>query len=67
MAEGAQKERWARTSSMMALIANVNRDTRKRPQPFRPEEFDPFADTGRAEPVVLDRSTIGQLRGTMGK
>ena len=52
---------------MMALIANVNRDTRKRPQPFRPEEFDPFADTGRAEPVVLDRSTIGQLRGTMGK
>ena len=36
------RDAWQRTSAVMALIANVNRDP-KRGRPFRPADFDPFA------------------------
>jgi len=42
MAEARQRDGWARTSSLMALIANTNRDPRKH-RAFRPSDFDPFA------------------------
>jgi len=41
MAEARQRGDWARTSSIMALIANVNRDPKKH-RPFTPADFDPF-------------------------
>ena len=44
MAEGKQRNDWARTSSLMALIANANRDTKKH-RAFRPTDFDPFSQT----------------------
>ena len=66
LADGAQRERWMRMSPLMALIANVNRDPR-RCRPFRPEDFDPFAAKAGPEPVVLDRTTVGQLRRALGR
>ena len=62
MADGAQRDRWARASSMMALMANLNRDPKKG-RPFRPEDFDPFA--ARPAALVLDKSTIGALKASM--
>ena len=44
MAEGRQRDEWARTSSLMALIANANRDPKKH-RAFRPTDFDPFSQT----------------------
>ena len=44
MAEGKQRDKWARTSSLMALIANANRDAKKH-RAFRPTDFDPFSQT----------------------
>ena len=64
MADGAQRERWSRTSSMMALIANVNRNPKKT-RGFRPADFDPFAE--KPGPQVLDRSTIVTLKAAMGR
>jgi len=42
MADGAMRERWSHTSSLMALLANLQRDPKKGKR-FSPEDFDPFA------------------------
>ena len=42
MAEGRQRSDWARTSALLALLANAHRDPRKT-RAFKPSDFDPFA------------------------
>lgn len=42
------RDQWARTSSLMALLANINRDTKSRREPFTADDFNPFA-VGRAK------------------
>lgn len=44
MARGRQRSEWAQTSAVLALVANCNRDPRRRPYPFTPDDFDPFAE-----------------------
>ena len=51
MAEAKQRDEWARTSSLMALIANANRDAKKH-RAFRPSDFDPFAVTPKSKQKV---------------
>lgn len=41
MAQARQRSEWARTQSVMALLANIHRDPR-RSKVFQPEDFDPF-------------------------
>jgi len=43
MAEARGRDAWAHTSVLCALIANVNRDPKRRPRAFRPADFDPYA------------------------
>ncbi|MBX3387162.1 MAG: hypothetical protein KF768_11375 [Phycisphaeraceae bacterium] len=50
MAEARQRESWSRTASVMALLANTQRDPKKT-RPFRPSDFDPFAAAKLAEPA----------------
>lgn len=51
--EGRADLRNALTAS---LIANVHRDAKARPSPFRPSEFMPFAESdAKAEAVDLSR------------
>ncbi len=55
MAEQKQRDEWARTASIMALIANTQR-TAKHQRAFRPSDFDPFArkrETMKADVSVL--------------
>lgn len=40
MADGRMKTDWGRTSALMALLANVNRDSKKT-DPFKPSDFNP--------------------------
>lgn len=47
MAEGREEREWARTSALLALVANVNRDTKKRPKPYTPDEFNPYSKKNR--------------------
>lgn len=42
MAEARGRDNWAHTSAILALIANVNRDTKKT-RALRPRDFDPYA------------------------
>lgn len=48
MAEARRRDEWGRTSAVMALVANTQRD-RKRSRALRPSDFDPFA---RQTPTV---------------
>jgi hypothetical protein len=41
MAKVLSRERWAHTSALLALTANVPRDHRKIPAPYRPADFNP--------------------------
>lgn len=44
MSEGLGRERWAHTSAILALVANVNRDPKKRARPYKPDDFNPYRD-----------------------
>jgi hypothetical protein len=55
MAEARIRDEWARTSSLMALLANCHRDP-KRSRALRPSDFDPFARPGK--PVKADVSVL---------
>lgn len=62
MAEGCQRERWGRASSLMALLANCHKDPKKG-RPARPSDFNPFAGSGgRRRGIPLTRETFGMLK-----
>lgn len=46
MLDGRQRHDWSIAASLMAVIANANRDP-KRGRPLRPSDFDPFAKPAR--------------------
>lgn len=48
MAEGRSRDEWTRTASMMALIANVNRDPNK--AAFLPSDFLPEGMKDKSPP-----------------
>lgn len=41
MADAATDQRWNHTGSLMALLANVHRDPKKKPSPYKPADFHP--------------------------
>ena len=59
MAEARSRAAWAHTSSVLAMLANVNRDP-KRTRAFRPEDFDPHSR--KDKPVVMKGRSIDILR-----
>jgi len=61
MAEGLGRERWAHTSLICTLIANANRDPKKR-RPFAPSDFDPYARRDRSSRMVADKQDLALLR-----
>jgi hypothetical protein len=65
MAQAASREKWAHTASVLALIANANRDPKKT-RPFKPSDFDPHA-TKRTEAMVVDNENIGLLKQAFTK
>ena len=35
---------WNHTSTVMSLIANANRDPKRKPTPYSPQDFNPYVD-----------------------
>ena len=64
MAEAKGHDRWAHTSSLMALIANCNRDPKKTPRAFRPADFDPYRQDEERRPdgIPITPDSIGLLK-----
>jgi hypothetical protein len=70
MVDAARSEAWQHTAWIMCMIANVNRDAKKRPRPFSPDEFNPMAvgskkKTG-SDAIVITKETVGQMREAFG-
>ena len=45
MTKGRQMHEWDIASAQMALLANINRDAKKRARPYSPADFHPLRDT----------------------
>ena len=61
MAEGLGRERWAHTSLLCALVANANRDPKRR-RPVKREDFDPYVRQDRRERTVVDSGSLSLLK-----
>jgi hypothetical protein len=48
--DARQRAAWNHTAAMMALVANCNRDPKRRPRPFEPRDFHPMVDVRRRSP-----------------
>ena len=44
-----ERRDWGRTASLMALLANCNRDSKRKPSPYKPDDFMPDFD-GKRKP-----------------
>ncbi|TVQ57549.1 MAG: hypothetical protein EA377_00820 [Phycisphaerales bacterium] len=64
MGEARLDERWSHTASILALIANVNRDPKKT-GPFKPADFMPR--TGKKPDPATQRADISVLKSVFIK
>ena len=55
------KLEWSRTASIMALIANVNRDSKRRQEPFTIDDFSPYGQANKTASRELTQNDIDQL------
>ncbi|MEZ6097172.1 MAG: hypothetical protein R3C03_23610 [Pirellulaceae bacterium] len=44
MADARRNEAWSHTANLMALVANVNRNPRRRSRPYSPIDFHPLVE-----------------------
>ena len=61
MAEGRGRDEWGRMSSLLALIANVNRDPR-RTRAFRSNDFNPYEAQPSGGGIPLNKANIRLLK-----
>ena len=64
MAEGRSRAAWERTSAIMALIANANRDRKRKPSPYKPDDFNPFA---KKQKRAIKLESLAPLRSAFEK
>ena len=62
MAEAKRQHDWNVASTIMALMAEMNRDRKRRRKPFKPDDFNPYADQ---KPIVA-RGTVEQAAAMLG-
>lgn len=58
MGDAQSRQAWAHTSSLLALLANLHRDTKKT-RAFKPADFNPHLRKSQAK---LPRVNIGVLK-----
>lgn len=54
------KLEWNRAASIMAILANVNRDAKRRPKPFTADDFSPYGQE-KSTPRELTQTDFDQL------
>lgn len=64
MAHGRRREQWNHTAALMAMIAEVNRDAKKRPQPYQPADFHPMGGK-RAKGLPLTPARLGRMADSL--
>ena len=64
MATARRRDAWERTAWVLAMIANCNRDPKKKATPYTPDDFNPMAArTKAAEPTV----SVADLKTMFGR
>ena len=62
MYEGRERSEWVRLSQLLALLATVHRDPKKRKQPYSPADFNPYAEQRKPHTsLTVDRLLV--MRG----
>jgi hypothetical protein len=64
MGEGRSKAAWLHTSSIVAMLAEINRDPKKRSRPYRAADFNPHLQKKEKE-TPLKTVTMRELHGIM--
>lgn len=67
MAEAKAEAEWDHTASLMALLAEINRDREQRRRPFTPQEFHPMHQQQRKRRRLSDREVESALCALAGK
>lgn len=62
MARGRRRQAWDHTAGLMALMANLNRDPKRRPQPYQPDDFHPLIAKRKTTGVKLTKASFGQFK-----
>ena len=62
MAEAKRQHDWNVASTIMALMAEMNRDRKRRRRPFKPDDFNPYAEK---KPIVA-KGTVEQAASMLG-
>lgn len=63
MAEGRSRAAWGHTAAVMALIANVHRDAKRRPTPYAARDFNPYGQAdGARRNASLPKVKISSLK-----
>jgi len=60
MTESHERSEWARLASLMALVANMNRNPRRRGT-FKPAEFNPYAKTDKYSELTWRKCVVAPL------
>jgi hypothetical protein len=62
LANARQEENWTHTSTVLAMMANINRDLEKHPQAFTPADFNPFAKKDARRRIPLTKAITDQIK-----
>ena len=63
MAEARAEDKWSHTSAVLAMIANANRDSKKKTTPYKPADFNPMVGTTNASKgIPVDADNIEALK-----
>ena len=66
MAEARGRAAWEQTSSILALVANVNRDPKKS-RAFKPQDFSPYRAVKPPQAKTSDLTMLRELFAGKGK
>lgn len=61
MAEGRMDHDWGIASSQMALLAELNRDRKRRTSAFKPDDFNPRAKRSRGGDIECDITILRDI------
>ncbi len=62
MAQSKSQDNWNHTAALLAMMANVNRDRKKKPTPFKPADFNPYAAGTKKMGAAITSENIGMLK-----
>ena len=66
MADARQREAWGRLSALLATIANVNRDPKKRA--VSPDDFNPYVEKAqKSSGTPLTAENVGLLKAWVNR